>query len=914
MKLVSKLILAVMLISSFAFTVKADDYLTPKREMRSAWVATVWSLDWPTTKVTSTGNTTQIAAQQAELTTMLDSMQLNNMNAINFQVRSMCDAMYKSSYEPWSSYLSGTRGLDPGYDPLEFAVDECHSRGMECHAWVNPYRYTSSTDWGTDMDEELEASGMLLTTGSYKILNPGRADARERIVTVCREIVTNYDIDGILFDDYFYISGTAFTQDEDLYNEYLEEGGTLGQADWRRANVNLMIKEVYEMIQEVKPWVRFGVSPAGVACSDSDVASSYGITPCPGSDWQYDDIYSDPIAWISSHTVDFISPQIYWTIGNSTDYSTVAPWWSMVADTFGRHFYSSHSITSLTSSSTAVNSIDAGLSKLEASLMNQTLASGPNNGNFDEYADQVMINRESSLDGAPGSIFYSAKYLYKTAPLFSHYLKTSVFSMPSLLPAMTWKVGTNPGLVEDLTLNNNTLTWSAYDNVRYTVYAVPTTVADADFAQEIDYLLGISYETTYEIPADKQSGYKYAVVVLDRMGNEYSAVFEGVTIGELAAPSIVSPSAGAVTSDPFTLTWSAVANATSYQVELSTTEDFSSDVNTVTTTETSATTAAIEGMSNGDILYWRVRSKANNYNDGVSVTSTIIPQILEISYPTDLETGISVEPNITWSADGVTAYTLEIASSSTFSDSYIIHTAESTTGSYQVPEYTLESYKTYYARVTVTIDGIEKVSDTTTFTTEELEVAIPVFSYPKESGYFYSDDRITFVRQDGVTYYYLELATTSSFPRTKYVETLSNFAYQSALGSDITISSSYLEEGTTYYIRAYATYNSSEGVSKTDYTDVVSFIYGGIGSGVEDNISETSIQVVGVDNPVLKIAVANSANIYAEVYNMLGRSQGVLYNGNVTGSIELPLTSLSKGIYIVAVKINGETKTIKFIR
>ncbi|MFI3239596.1 MAG: family 10 glycosylhydrolase [Bacteroidales bacterium] len=914
MKLVSKLILAVMMISSFAVTAKADDYLTPKREMRSAWVATVWSLDWPTTKVTSTGNETQIAAQQKELTTMLDSMQTNNMNAINLQVRSMCDAFYQSSYEPWSSYISGTRGLDPGYDPLTFAVEECHDRGMECHAWVNPYRYTTGTAWSTDLDKELEASGMLLTTGSYKILNPGNADARKRIVDVCREIVANYDIDGILFDDYFYISGTDYTQDEDLYNEYLAEGGTLGQADWRRYNVNQMIADVYNMIQEVKPWVRFGVSPAGVACTDADVASSYGITPSPGSDWQYNDIYSDPIAWISSHTVDFISPQIYWTIGNSTDYSAVAPWWSMVADTFGRHFYSSHSITSLTSSSTAVNSIDVGLTKLEANLINQTLATGPNNGNFDEYADQIIINRESSLDGAPGSIFYSAKYLYKTAPLFSHYLRTSVFTKPALLPAMTWKTGTNPGLVTGLTESNNRLTWNSYDNVRYTVYAVPSTVADADFTPDIEYLLGVSYDTEYEIPADKQSGYKYAVAVLDRMGNEYSAAFAGVTIGQLAAATIVSPSDGDITSDPFTLTWNVVANATSYQVEMSTVADFSSDVYTVETTETSVTTTAIDGMSNGDTLYWRVRSKANNYNDGVSVTSTIVPQILEITYPSNLETGVSVNPNITWIADGQVNYTLEIATSSSFDDSYIEYIAESTTGSCQVPAFTLESYKTYYARVSVTVDGIEKKSNIVTFTTEELAITTPVFAYPKEGGNFYSEDKITFVRQDGVSYYYLELASSSSFPRTKYVETLTDFAYQSAAGGDIKISSSNLEEGTTYYIRATATYNSSEGVSKTDYTDIVSFTYGGTGSGIEDNISETSIQVIGTDNPILKVSIANSADMYAEVYNILGVSQGVLYNGSVTGSVELPLASLSNGIYLIAVNINGVTETVKFIK
>ena len=171
-----------------------------KREVRSVWMATVWALDWPS----STSSTT---AQKNEMVKYLDVLQKNNFNAIYFQVRTMSDAFYKSSYEPWSSYLTGTRGKDPGWDPLAFVVEECHKRGMECHAWVNPYRFSTGSNWSTAQDQTLKSAGMLLayTKSDGKtttILNPGLESVRKRIVDVCKEIISNYDVDGLVFDDY----------------------------------------------------------------------------------------------------------------------------------------------------------------------------------------------------------------------------------------------------------------------------------------------------------------------------------------------------------------------------------------------------------------------------------------------------------------------------------------------------------------------------------------------------------------------------------------------------------------------------------------------------------------------------------------------------------------------------------------
>ena len=246
---------------------------------------------------------------------LLDSVKAANANTVYFQVRGRCDAMYKSSYEPWSSDLVATRGMDPGYDPLLFAVEEAHKRGIEIHAWFNPYRYESVLhQWdGTPQNYRESHPEWLLDYSDGSILNPAMPEVRDHITAIIQEVVQNYDIDGVVFDDYFYMSGTTDDMDDELYQQ--SNPDNLSRADWRRQNVNKLIAQVYRMIQSEKPYVRFGISPAGVWCTDATIAERYGVTPTPvGSDWAYDDIFCDPMAWIQEHSIDYISPQIYWTI------------------------------------------------------------------------------------------------------------------------------------------------------------------------------------------------------------------------------------------------------------------------------------------------------------------------------------------------------------------------------------------------------------------------------------------------------------------------------------------------------------------------------------------------------------------------------------------------------------------------
>lgn len=476
-----------------------------KREVRSVWMATVWALDWPS----STRSTT---AQKNEMVKYLDVLQKNNFNAVYFQVRTMSDAFYKSSYEPWSSYLTGTRGKDPGWDPLAFVVEECHKRGMECHAWVNPYRFSTGSNWSTAQDQALKSAGMLLayTKSDGKtttILNPGLESVRKRIVDVCKEIISNYDVDGLVFDDYFYPEGIPVTSSAGDYDLWQKSGASMTFGDWRRNNVNQMVADVYKMVQQQKPYVRFGISPAGAACTSAAVAAKHGIDRCPvASDWQYDGIFSDPVAWLEAGTIDYISPQLYWKTNHKTNpFGPMTKWWSYVAKHFGRHHYASHSISFLNSSNTT--------------------------GDWEEIGKQVQFSRDYTENEAPGAVFYSAAYVTgKKQSGFGEWLQVNKFQNKALTPAIDWKKSDLEKVqVSALNKRATVLSWTGVDNVRYSVYAVPESVNVETLDSNIpaEYLLGVSYKTTYTMPDDKKSGYNYAVCVLDRYGNEYEPVYYG---------------------------------------------------------------------------------------------------------------------------------------------------------------------------------------------------------------------------------------------------------------------------------------------------------------------------------------------------------------------------------------------------
>ena len=484
----------------FAFNALADT--NPKQEMRAVWMATVWRLDWPSTAGTSSSvqNT-----QKNELTGYLDRLQKDGFNAVFFQVRTMCDAFYSSSYEPWSSYVSGKRGTSPGWDPLAFCVEECHKRNMECHAWVNPYRYSTGTVWSTSNDNQMNNNGWLITYNNVTIMNPGMAAPRWRIVNVCKEIVNNYDIDGLVFDDYFYPNGIPENSTAPDWSTYTTSGSSLSIGDWRRSNVNLLVKNVYDMIRgSNRPWVRFGISPAGAACSDPEVAKKHGVEPlsnyCSASDWQYNDIYSDPVQWLEDRTIDYISPQLYWKTNHSTNpFGPMTEWWSIVANKFGRHHFASHSISLFYNKSNGD-------------------ASGNNTTNYQDIGAQLQYSRDYTQNGAPGSVYYSAAYMTgKYVSGFAEWLASNKYQYKSLPPAMTWYSASDPGTISSLTKSGSTLTCTSLgSNVRYVFYAVPTSVNRRQATSDqgglkAEYIVDMSYTNSVSI-SGKTSGYSVSIL------------------------------------------------------------------------------------------------------------------------------------------------------------------------------------------------------------------------------------------------------------------------------------------------------------------------------------------------------------------------------------------------------------------
>lgn len=323
----SKLII-VLFISLFCLSSHAQkNNQHPKTEFRAVWIATVVNIDWPK------NSTDSIKKQKADFLEILDIYKKLNYNAVIVQIRSVGDAFYPTKLAPWSRYLTGKEGQEPKpfYDTLAWMILESHARGFEFHAWLNPYRATFDTKIETlsathDYFKHPEWMIKYGEVGKEKYYyNPGLPEVQSHLLTVVEEVVKNYDIDAIHFDDYFYpyrVSGKEFN-DKVSFKKY---GKGLSVEDWRRSNVNTFVKNVYNTIKNNKPWVQFGISPFGVWRNKS-------VDP-KGSDTQagqtnYDDLFADPLAWMEGKYIDYMLPQLYWSIDHKTaSYSKLLKWWS----------------------------------------------------------------------------------------------------------------------------------------------------------------------------------------------------------------------------------------------------------------------------------------------------------------------------------------------------------------------------------------------------------------------------------------------------------------------------------------------------------------------------------------------------------------------------------------------------------
>jgi uncharacterized lipoprotein YddW (UPF0748 family) len=432
------LVFSVIMISLFAATGAQDN---PKREMRAVWIATVENIDWPSSPTLS------VDIQQKEMTSLLNLVKEYNLNTVVFQIRPAADAFYNSALEPWSQWLTGQQGKapDPFYDPLEFVIRECRKRGLDIHVWLNPYRairdtafHATSPDHITNTHPEL-----LLTYGTTRYFDPGLPPTRSHMACVVSDIVRRYDIDAIHMDDYFYpyrIAGIRFP-DDNSFALYHGEFNTGQRDDWRRNNVDLIIKQLHDSIKAIKPWVEFGISPFGVwRNADKDPSGS----ATKAGQTNYDDLFADVLKWQKEGWIDYVTPQLYWQIGMpAADYAVLADWWNR--NTYGCPLYIGQ----------AFYRID------QKSPVKAWRSSG-------EIIKQINLNR--TLSNIKGSMFFSAKYL-RTNPLrLKQKLLKKLYRYSALPPANERITAVTPDLPANATIHvlNDTirLAWEKGSNTK----------------------------------------------------------------------------------------------------------------------------------------------------------------------------------------------------------------------------------------------------------------------------------------------------------------------------------------------------------------------------------------------------------------------------------------------------------------
>ncbi|HSZ85187.1 MAG TPA: family 10 glycosylhydrolase [Puia sp.] len=388
------------LLSFFLFQIS---FSQTKYEFRAVWIATVDNIDWPTKGNYNTDS------QKVEFIKMLDTFKSIGINAVIAQIRPAADAFYPSQYEPWSEWLTGKQGQQPFpyYDPLQFMIDEVHKRGMEFHAWCNPYRAVFKIGQSTTAASHITRihPEWFLNYGDTKYFDPGNKEVQQYVTAVITDIVQRYDIDAIHFDDYFYpyrISGREFPDDA----SYKEYGNNMTKDDWRRSNVDSIILMLSKTIKQQKKFCKFGISPFGVWRNSSK--DSAGSATRAGQT-NYDDLYADVLLWLKNGWIDYVAPQLYWEFGQrAAPYEILLDWWGK--HTYGRQCY-----------------IGLGFYK---------------GGSNSVWRDKTLLPRQiDALRNTPniqGMIFFSGKSVMNDLNGWSDSLRNDYFKMPAAVPLMPW--------------------------------------------------------------------------------------------------------------------------------------------------------------------------------------------------------------------------------------------------------------------------------------------------------------------------------------------------------------------------------------------------------------------------------------------------------------------------------------------
>jgi uncharacterized lipoprotein YddW (UPF0748 family) len=375
----------------------------PVYEFRGVWIATVDNLDWPAK------NNFNVDSQKADYIRQLDLHKMNGMNAVIVQVRPAADAFYPSPFEPWSQWLTGIQGMPPKpyYDPLKFMIDEAHKRGFEFHAWCNPYRANYDIAKANIAYNHISRlyPQWFVQYGNQLFFDPGNKEAQGWVINVIKDLVVRYDIDALHMDDYFYpyrIAGKEFP-DSVSYKMY---GKGKDKGDWRRSNVDTIIKKINETVKEKKPWCKFGVSPFGVwRNKDKDPEGS----ATHAGQTNYDDLYADILLWLKNKWIDYVAPQIYWEFTQpNAPYGVLLDWWNK--HSYGRHCY-----------------IGLGIYKA---------------GTTKAWQDSTLIPRQidslRTKQNVQGAIFFSSTSFNRNPLGWNNYLRMNTYRMAALIPAMDW--------------------------------------------------------------------------------------------------------------------------------------------------------------------------------------------------------------------------------------------------------------------------------------------------------------------------------------------------------------------------------------------------------------------------------------------------------------------------------------------
>jgi len=913
----------------------------PKREVRAVWLTTAWRLDFP--------QTLGMTNQQNELLAILDRLEASNYNTIYFQVRPMHDAFYRSNLpgEPWSHWLFGgninNRGQDPGWSPLGFLIEHAHARGIEVHAWLNPYRYSSSPEtlgrlstdifnthpeWLIDYTGTVGSNGVI--RNSFNILNPGIPEVKHYIADVVEDIIRNYNVDGIVFDDYFYQSGTTNAMDDAQFAANPNGFTAAQRGDWRRENVNEMIRIVQERINSISPWIQFGLSPAGIAMGTNlpaSIPANHGVRPSPGIDWQYNDIFSDPVMWLRRGTIDYISPQIYWD--TSTDpasgppFGPVSEWWAEVSNQFGRHFFSS-------------NTSHRGGSPNAPDPENPS-AFVYNRFSDAEVLNQIQILRDADRNGTAGQVHFRYRtYLINPArepgqdPMRLYdAMAAGPYRQPALTAMFGWKPAPMQGLVTNLNVSGENVTWNFTPNVdgitwnytpnvdfsfvRYVIYAVPNANRnDADAFTSSRFLQGISYTTNFTLPDGiSASTHRIGVAVFDRFGNLFPVRVYDESVTTIQPAQLIYPANNATdVVVPSIFTWEA-NGADFYIWQVAEDRDFERIIASRETTSPSFNLALQSNIKPNTTYYWRVKSVRANAPVSVSEVRVFNGNTrFQILTPANGDTDVSRTPEFTWTSMGDDAtYILEISEQANFSN--ILHTDTVQATSATIPPGVLRIATPYHARLKTNLGTVQIVLDQIQFTTETVPVPVPVIISPVAEATIRGNEVTVSWKEQESRGFSAQLSNSPSFP-TRPQDPI--FVMQGgAAFNEFSTTFTNVPEG-TYYLRVRA---STTIQANTAWSAVVR-IHVQEPTSVSENTVSEFLRIHHISDGIVELVInqAESNSATVEVYSLTGNLLDRQVHGlNIgTSQILLDMTNYARGIYLIRVKAGSNTKTLRVHR